>query len=571
MTNALYGLGRACTRHRYVVLGAWAVLLIGLAVGAGQAGSLTNNNLSLPGTDSQKAQDLLAENFPKQANGTNPIVLAAPDGKKLTDDTYQQPIADAVSALQKTEHVITVVSPLSSQGAAQLSTKDPAIGYISVALDVGPGDITEDEANDIIDAAKGPTAKAGLQVAAGGYLGTAVSKPSTESSDIIGLSVAVVVLLLAFGSVVAMGLPIITAVLGLICGLSVITLLSHVADIPTTAPTVATMIGLAVGIDYSLFIVTKHRTQVAAGMEVDESIARAVATAGGAVVFAGGTVALSLLALAVADIPLVTALGWTAAIAVVFAILAALTLLPALFALLGDRVMALQLPFAKHHDQEHEATFWRGLATWITRHPWPVIVLVLALLCTLAIPTLSLRLGQPDAGSLPTDTNARQANDLIKKGFVPGLNGPFLISATFTDAGRVRGHAPDGPPDVAVEGRRRRVGLPADRELRGDRRRLHPDSDDGPVGPRHRGSRLHPARRHDPGGDEGQGRDRRRRRQHRGLRRPRRRDHREARPRHPDRRRAELPRAAARVPLAAARRPGRRDEPRLGRAPPMAC
>jgi putative drug exporter of the RND superfamily len=331
-----------------------------------------------------------------------------------------------VSALKKTPHVTAAVSPLSTAGAGALS-KDKKIGYISVALDVGQGTLTEDEANAVLDAAN-PAKKAGLQVAVGGYVGQELSKPDTGASDKIGILAAMIILLLVFGSAVAMGLPIVTAVLGLLCGLSVVTLLSHLTDVPTTAPTLATMIGLAVGIDYSLFIVTKHRTQVSEGMDVRESIARATATAGGAVLFAGGTVAISLLALVVAGIPLVTTLGYTSAIAVVFAILAALTLLPALFALVGSHVSSLRLPFRKGRADEVQSPPWTRLATGIANRRWPVIVLVLAALLALAIPTLSLRLGQEDVGAEPTDTTARQAYDLITKGFGEGTNGPFLIS-----------------------------------------------------------------------------------------------------------------------------------------------
>ena len=223
---------------------------------------MTTNNVTLPGTGSQSATDLLSGRFPSQAYGSNPLVVATDSGK-LTDSKYSKAINSSVSALKKTPHVTAAVSPLSDAGASALS-KDKQIGYISVALDVGQGSITEDEANAVLDAAN-PAKKAGLQVAVGGYVGQELSKPDTGASDKIGILAAMVILLLVFGSAVAMGLPIVTAVLGLLCGLSVVTLLSHIADIPTTAPTLATMIGLAVGIDYSLFIVTKHRTQVASG------------------------------------------------------------------------------------------------------------------------------------------------------------------------------------------------------------------------------------------------------------------------------------------------------------------
>jgi putative drug exporter of the RND superfamily len=403
------------------VLGFWLVLIVGLIVAANQAGSETTNNLSLPGTNSQHASDTLSSGLPSQANGTNPLVLATDKGK-LTDSKHKSAVDSTVKRLKNTPHVQAAVSPLSTEGASALS-KDKKIGYISVSLDVGAADLEDDEANAVLDAAE-PAKKAGMQVAVGGYVGSELSKPDTGSSDKIGILAAMVVLLLAFGSAVAMGLPIITAILGLLCGLSVVTLLSHVADVPTTAPTLATMIGLAVGIDYSLFIVTKHRTQVSQGMEVRESIARALATAGGAVLFAGGTVAISLVALVVAGIPLVTTLGLMSAIAVVFAILAALTLLPALFALLGPHISSLQWL----GKREEQSPFWTRMGTALSNRPWPVVLLVLAVLLVLSIPTLSLRLGQEDTGAEPTDTTARQAYDLITKGFGEGTNGPFLIS-----------------------------------------------------------------------------------------------------------------------------------------------
>jgi putative drug exporter of the RND superfamily len=426
MTGLLYGLGRACVRWRFVVLGLWLVLVVALVIVAREAGSQTTNNVTLPGAGSQSATDLLSDRFPSQAYGSNPLVVATDSGK-LTDSKYSKAIDSSVSNLKKTPHVTAAVSPLSNAGSGALS-KDKQIGYISVALDVGQGSITEDEAQAVLDAAN-PAKRAGLETAIGGYVGQELSKPDTGASDKIGIAAAMVILLLVFGSAVAMGLPIVTAVLGLLCGLSVVTLLSHLADVPTTAPTLATMIGLAVGIDYSLFIVTKHRTQVAEGMEVHESIARASATAGGAVLFAGGTVAISLLALVVADIPLVTTLGYTSAIAVAFAILAALTLLPALFGLLGSHVSALTLPFRRGRASETQSPWWTRLATGIANHRWPVMIAVLAALVAISIPTLSLRLGQEDVGAEPTDTTARQAYDLIDEGFGAGTNGPFLISA----------------------------------------------------------------------------------------------------------------------------------------------
>lgn len=427
MTGVLYKLGHGCARFRFVVLAIWIVAAVALVAAAASVGNNTSDNVSLPGTGSQTATNVLDQRFKSQANGSNPIVVATDKGK-LTDSSYSKAIDSSVSRLKSTPHVKAVVNPLSSEGKNALS-KDEQIAYVSVSLDVGPGDITEDQAQAVLDAAD-PAQKAGLQVAAGGYVGTELSHPSTHISDIIGLGAAVIILLLAFGTAVAMTMPIVTAVTALAAGLGIITLLGEITSIPSTAPTIATMIGLAVGIDYSLFVVTKHRSQLAAGMPVAESIARATATAGAAVLFAGGTVAVALLSLAVAGIPLVTTLGYTAAIAVALAILAALTLLPALFALLGHRINALKLPIKRKEAAEGDAPRgWGRIAVGIERRPWLVIVAVLAVLLTLAIPTLSLYLGSQDNGAFPTDTQTRRSYDLIDKGFGPGANGPFLITA----------------------------------------------------------------------------------------------------------------------------------------------
>ena len=323
MTGPLYRLGRFCTRRWPFVLAAWAVIFVGIAVWAGSAGQDTNDNLTLPGTDSQNATDLLEDKFPDQANGTNPMVFKAPEGKKLKDDPYAKAVDDTIDNLNKEKDLVEgVISPFSSEGAEQLS-KGGEIGYIAINVKPSPTELTEDDANEIIAAAD-PARDAGLEVAVGGYVGQEVSKADTEWSEAVGLTMAVIVLLFTFGTVVAMGLPIVTAIVGLVTGLSIITLSSHVIDVPSVAPTLATMIGLGVGIDYALFIVTRHRAQVAEdGMAYRESIARATATSGGAVVFAGSTVIVALLSLAIGDLPLVTALGYTSAIVVAIAVVAA--------------------------------------------------------------------------------------------------------------------------------------------------------------------------------------------------------------------------------------------------------
>ena len=425
MTRPLYWLGWFSVRRRYVVLAAWIVGVVALAAGAHAIGSITSDNLSLPGYDSQKAQNLLTQRFPSQANGANPVVLEAASGK-ITDPENAAAVDSTVKALQKAPHVTQVVSPLTSAGKAQIS-RDGRIAYISVVLDVSSGDLTDGEAHDVIDATA-PATDAGLRVGVGGYLGTEVSQQGTEISEVIGIAAAIVILLFAFGTAVAMSMPIVTAILGLVATLSLITVLGHAVQVPSVSPTLATMIGLGVGIDYALFIVSRHRRQLAEGLEVDESVARAVATAGGAVVFAGTTVVIALCSLAVAGIPLVTTLGFTAAISVAVAVLAATTLLPAILGILGLHINSLRVRLPQRFTHEGGVHGWARWARTVCGRPWVALVAALVVLGLLASPIRDLTLGQQDISSYPKSTTARTAYDLLTEGFGPGVNGPLLVA-----------------------------------------------------------------------------------------------------------------------------------------------
>jgi putative drug exporter of the RND superfamily len=428
VTRPLYHLGRFCARHHWPVIGVWVVLAVVLVVVAQSAGERYSDNLSLPGTDSTKATNLLQDKLPQQAYGTNPVVLQAKSGN-LTDSTNNKAVQDTVASLNKVKHVIKTVDPTSSAGASFLS-KDKTIGYIPVTLDVGPSDLTVEQAQAISNGAD-PGRKEGLKVAIGGYVGQKLSKPATESSEAIGLAAAVVILLFAFGTATAMALPIATAVLGLAISLSAVRLLAHAFEVPSIAPTLATMIGLGVGIDYALFLVTRHKLQLRGGMEMQESVARSTATAGGAVVFAGITVVIALVSLAAADIPIVTAMGFMAAIAVVVAVLAATTLLPALLGALGPRIDSLRVKLGRTHPDDHQPHGWLRWAGGVAKRPWRSAMASVLVLGVLAVPVLNLELGQADVGALPTSTTARQAYDLITKGFGVGTNGPLLISVSF--------------------------------------------------------------------------------------------------------------------------------------------
>ena len=425
MTGVLYGLARFCVRRKFIVLAVWLVATIALVAISHRMGDNTNDNLSLPGTNSQRATDILSTSFPAQANGTSPIVLHANHGK-LTDSGNANAVGQAASALSKDPDVASVLSPLTQQGASQLS-KDQTTGYLSVTLKVSPGSLSRSDAQSIIDKAANPAKAAGLEVQTGGQLGQKVSKPSTESSELVGIIAAMFILTLTFGTVTAMLLPIVTAIFALLSTLAIVRMLGHVATVPTVAPTLATMIGLGVGIDYALFIVTRHFRGMRDGLPIEESVARAAATSGGAVFFAGGTVTIALVSLAVAGIPLVTTMGLMAAIAVVVAVLAALTLLPAGLAILGPRIESLRV-HKPASDEQIRKGLWARWAGEIAHRPIVAGLAALAILIPLTIPLLSLSLGQQDTAALSTSTTARQAYDLISKNFGPGVNGPLLIA-----------------------------------------------------------------------------------------------------------------------------------------------
>ncbi len=427
MTGVLYNLARFCGRHRFVVLIVWFVAAAGLIAASHSIGDATSDNLTLPGTDSQQATDALHNSFPHQANGSSPIVLHVKSGK-LTDSKYSGAVNQAAADVAKAPDVASVVNPLTSQGASALS-KDKATGYLSVTTSVDPGSMSVDQAQTIIDAASKPAQAAGIQVETGGQLGSKVSKPATESSELIGILAAMVILTLTFGTVVSMLLPIMTAILGVVSTLSIIELLSHVFTVPTVSPTLATMIGLGVGIDYALFIVTRHFRGLEEGLDMDESIARAVATSGGAVFFAGCTVTIALVSLAVAGIPLVTAMGAMAAIAVVVAVLAALTLLPGVLTILGPRINSLRVR-PPHSEAKARKGLWAKWANDIAKAPVIAGLVALVILIPLMVPLLSLNLGQKDVAALSTSTTARRAYDLLTNNFGAGVNGPLIVSVT---------------------------------------------------------------------------------------------------------------------------------------------
>ena len=424
MSALMQKVGGFAARRAPWVVAAWIVIAIGLVVVANSVGRPEIDNTTLPGTGSQSATDLLNDKLPEQANGSVPIVLQS--GSSLAQGQNMQAVDSTAKSLSENQYVQSVVSPFDPQGAAQI-TKDGKIAYLAVALKVSSGDLDDDEANSVFDAAQ-PARDAGIKVSAGGYLGQQLSSPSTGLSEIIGVLAALIILLFAFRTFVAAPLPITTAIVALACGLAIVGIAGHAIDVPSIAPTLAIMLGLAVGTDYSLFIISRHLRFLEEGVEPDESIARSIGTSGSAVVFAGCTVIIALLCLYFSGIPLVRSLGYTTAIVVATAVVAAITFLPAVLGLLGRRVLKLRFRLGERkHDADHPGGWFRWAGA-IRNHPLIAAVTGIVVLGLLAIPALDLRLGAEDFGQLPKDTTDRQAYDALAEGFGVGTNGPLLIA-----------------------------------------------------------------------------------------------------------------------------------------------
>jgi putative drug exporter of the RND superfamily len=425
MSQLLYRLGRLAARRRWRVVAAWVVLAAAVIALGQTAGASFTNDYRVPGVESQRAADLLLRSFPAMAGADATVVFHAQRG------TVREPRASAgitatLAELRRLPHVVAVDDPLDPR--AGTVSPDGAVAFATVRSDLQPGEVTP-EAFRRLDRAADAARRAGLAVEFRGAIVDVASQPETGAAELFGLAAAVLILLVAFGSVVAMGLPIGTALVGLLVGLSGVTLVGALVDIPTVAPLLAVMIGIGVGIDYALFVVTRFRQSLADGLTVPEAAGRANATAGQSVVFAGGTVVIAILGLWLTGIPFVGAMGLATAVVVAVAVLAAVTLLPALLGLIGGRVDRLRLPALRRSQGMGPArSAWTRWGRAIDRHPWAYALGALLVLVVLAAPLLSLRLGTPDDGTLPTSATQRRAYDLLARGFGPGVNGPLLLA-----------------------------------------------------------------------------------------------------------------------------------------------
>ncbi|MEU2428059.1 MULTISPECIES: MMPL family transporter [unclassified Streptomyces] len=421
MATFLYKLGRSAFRRRRLVALIWVALLALAGIGAASAPAATSSSFSIPGTEAQRAFDLLEERFPgASADGaTARVVFKAPAGEKMTDPANKAEVQKTVAELRSgSDQVASVVDPY----RAKAVSKDGTVAYTQVSYKVSGMELADKDREALTEAGE-QARESGLTVEIGGDALQAA--PETGASEIIGVAVAAVVLLITFGSLVAAGLPLLTAIIGVGIGVSGITALAGVLDLGSTTATLATMIGLAVGIDYALFIVSRYRAELAEGREREEAAGRAVGTAGSAVVFAGLTVVIALVGLAVVNIPMLSKMGFAAAGTVAIAVLIALTLIPALLGFAGNRVLGRKARRqAPASDKPNMGTRWARL---VLRHPVAVLLAGVVGLGAIAVPAASLEMGLPDDGSQPTSTTQRRAYDLLSDGFGPGFNGPLLV------------------------------------------------------------------------------------------------------------------------------------------------
>jgi RND superfamily putative drug exporter len=477
VSSHLYRLGRwAFVARRRVAL-AWLAVMLLAGLGAGLLNQGTDNTFSIPGTESGEALDQLGRTFPQVSGTSAQYVVVAPEGASVTDPEIRDAVTDAVAELEDVDGVAAVTDPYADALTGVIS-EDEAATVVTVQVD-GAREVVDPAIPDALTSVEGTLADrlpAGSTVALGGDL-FAGGVPAVSITEGLGVLVALVVLVLTFGSFLAAGMPLLTALLGVGLSMAGIFIATQFATISSTTPLLALMLGLAVGIDYALFIISRHQGQLREGMDPEESTARALATAGSAVVFAGLTVMIALVGLGVARIPFLTTMGVAAACGVGVAVVVALTLTPALLGFAGDRLRpgrrretrsarrtgrtsssaevapatatatatdadaasvtdaaAPATATGAHAVPAHDAVvgsrFFRGWVRAATRVPLLTVVVVVGLLGALTLPAAGLRLALPDNGSLPEESGARQTYDLLAEHFGPGWNGPLIVTGT---------------------------------------------------------------------------------------------------------------------------------------------
>jgi RND superfamily putative drug exporter len=419
-------LARWCYRHRLIVVLLWVIAVAGLGVASKAVGSAYSDNFSLPGTESTKALQLLQTSLPAQSGDSATVVWQTSRGT-VRDAAVKRRMTPVLDKLAKSPSVTSVTSPYGPRGARQIS-KDGRTAYAQISFGQLANKLPKADVQRVVDTAEqGRTP--GLRVELGGNPISQIERTPPSSSEAVGVLAAAVVLFIAFGSLFAMLLPILTAIAGVGTGLLTVGLLTHVLDVGQIGPILGALIGLGVGIDYALFIVTRHRTGLKSGMTVEDSVVKAIDTSGRAVLFAGATVVIALLGMFVLGMTFLNGMAIASATTVIATVLAAVTLLPALLGLLGTRTLSRRERRRLAAGTANGGGVWQRWAGVVQRRPGLLSAVAILLIAVLTLPVLSLRLGSSDAGNNPSSTTTRQAYDLLATGFGPGFNGPLQLVA----------------------------------------------------------------------------------------------------------------------------------------------
>jgi putative drug exporter of the RND superfamily len=423
-------IARWCISHRFTVIAAWVIVLLGLSALALAARSDYNNSFSVPGTGSATAQQLLARAVPAQSGDADTIVWRVGTGT-VRDPAVVARMSAVLNRISTFPEVAAVTGPYGPHGAGQIS-HDGRIAYATVGFTRPAGNLAKADITRVINAADAAR-QPGLDVQLGGQAIYSTEQPPLSVSSAVGVLAAAVVLFIAFGSLLAMLLPLVTAIAGVVSGLMGIILLTHVMKVITLAPIFGALIGLGVGIDYALFIVTRHRRGLEAGLSPRDAAVTAIDTSGRAVLFAGGTVCVALLGILVLGFSFFDGLAIACALTVACTVLAAVTLLPALLGVFGPRVLSRKQ--RRHLGAQLPASTagvggaWARWAATVQRRPAALAAMAAAVMLVLAVPVLHLRLGISDQGSDPVSSTTRQAYDLLTDGFGPGFNAPLVLVA----------------------------------------------------------------------------------------------------------------------------------------------
>ena len=419
-----------CYRRRRTVLVTWILVLVAFVFLSKAVGGSYSQSLRLPGTESQKAADLLDADFPSRAGDSGQVVFASTD---VRTPAVRAQVGELLREIAGVPGVADVVSPFSPAGARQIAS-DGTVAYATVDFTLGIEDIHHATTQRVIALAD-HARSFGLNVELGGRMFDTNGAPGGTAA--IGLLAAVVILLLTFGSVLAMGLPIMIALFGIGTGLSLVALISHGLSTPEFTTELASMIGIGVGIDYALFIVTRYRQGLHDGLDPEAAVALAIDTAGRAVLFAGVTVMISLFGLFLMGVEFVRGLAAGTSVTVGLVMVASVTLLPAVLGFAGHAIDRLSVPGRRRRENAHRASMWFRWSRVVQHRPWTAAIAGLVVLVVLAIPLFGMHLGFSDAGSNPKSATTRRAYDLVGKGFGPGFSGPLVLAAELSPRGDV--------------------------------------------------------------------------------------------------------------------------------------